>query len=44
MHDRKKRGKSFITPEEEVQDIDTPDDWKMAEIKYRCARAKIELT
>ena len=26
---------AIVTPEEEVQDIDTPDDWKMAEIKYR---------
>lgn len=26
---------AIITPEEEVQDIDTPDDWKMAEMKYR---------
>lgn len=35
---------AILTPEEEVQDIDTSDDWKMAEIKYKCARAKIELT
>lgn len=26
---------AIVTPEEEVQDIDTPDDWKMAEMKYR---------
>ena len=26
---------AIITPEEEVQDIDTHDDWKMAEMKYR---------
>lgn len=26
---------AVITPEEEVQDIDTPADWKMAEMKYR---------
>ena len=25
---------AIVTPEEEVQDIDTPDDWKMAELKY----------
>lgn len=25
----------IITPESEVQDIDTEDDWKIAEIKYR---------
>lgn len=25
----------FIVPEEEVQDIDTPSDWELAEIKYR---------
>ena len=26
---------AIVTPEEEVQDIDTSDDWKMAEVKYR---------
>ena len=26
---------AIITPEEEVQDIDTQDDWVMAEIKYK---------
>ena len=28
---------AIITPEEEVQDIDTLDDWKLAEVKYRGA-------
>ena len=26
---------AIVTPEEEVQDIDTMDDWKLAEMKYR---------
>lgn len=26
---------AIVTPEEEVQDIDTPEDWKLAEMKYR---------
>ena len=26
---------AILTPEEEVQDIDTLDDWKLAEVKYR---------
>ena len=25
----------YILDEEKVQDIDTPDDWKMAEMKYK---------
>lgn len=29
---------AIITPEEEVQDIDTLDDWKMAEMKYTLMR------
>ncbi len=28
----------FILPETEVQDIDTEEDWKMAELKYRLVR------
>ena len=27
--------KALIVPESEVQDIDTPEDWKIAEMKYR---------
>ncbi len=30
----------FIVPEEEVQDIDTLSDWKLAEIKYRAVLEK----
>jgi len=26
---------AIVTPEEEVQDIDTLADWKMAEMKYK---------
>jgi len=26
---------AFVMDEKEVQDIDTPDDWEMAELKYR---------
>jgi N-acylneuraminate cytidylyltransferase len=26
---------AFILPESEVQDIDTEEDWKMAEMKFR---------
>lgn len=29
---------AIITPEEEVQDIDTLEDWKIAEIKYKISR------
>lgn len=29
---------AIVTPEEEVQDIDTLDDWKMAEIKFNMLR------
>lgn len=32
----------YILPESEVQDIDTLDDWKLAEIKYRCMRKAVE--
>ncbi len=31
----KKRTLAYIMPEIEVQDIDTPDDWEIAEIKYK---------
>lgn len=31
----------ILTPEAEVQDIDTPEDWKLAEIKYRLLHAEI---
>ena len=27
--------KAIIVPEREVQDIDTPEDWMIAEMKYR---------
>lgn len=33
---------AIILPEWQVQDIDTEDDWKMAEIKYLFYRKKIE--
>lgn len=32
--------KGFILPELEVQDIDTEDDWKLAELKYRIMNEK----
>ena len=28
------RTKGFLIPESEVQDIDTLEDWKMAELKF----------
>lgn len=32
---------AYIMPENEVQDIDTIEDWEMAEIKYKLLNAKI---
>ena len=29
---------AIVTPEEEVQDIDTPEDWKLAEMKWKLSR------
>ena len=31
---------AIVTPEEEVQDIDTPEDWMIAEMKYRILHQK----
>lgn len=33
----------FAVPEEEVQDIDSPSDWILAELKYRALRTRQEL-
>ncbi|MBR6918609.1 MAG: hypothetical protein IKN38_10530, partial [Clostridia bacterium] len=30
-----KKNLAYIMPEIEVQDIDTPEDWEIAEIKYK---------
>lgn len=35
---------AMIVPEEEVQDIDSPSDWKLAEMKYRIMMQKMEDT
>ncbi len=34
------RSGAIVLPETEVQDIDTPEDWAMAELKYRLLREK----
>ena len=31
----------MIVPDEEVQDIDSPSDWKIAEMKYRLMVQKV---
>lgn len=36
--------KGYIIPESEVQDIDTEEDWKMAELKYRILHRKNSIT
>lgn len=32
----------YVLPEMEVQDIDTPEDWAIAEIKYQMLKSKME--
>ena len=32
----------YVLPELEVQDIDTVEDWEIAEIKYRMLKNKVE--